>query len=293
MPPPRRAVTLALLTASACTPSQFAWRDAPAEVAAYRASFAAAAGDRLDAAASRAEWLAASSRVRVLWLGDHHRSERLHVLHRQLLRDLHRSGVRLALALEAIGEQDEPWVRAFVAGRVDSELLRARMRQRWAGSWLDDAQLDAAYFRDVLDFARTFRLPVAALEPTPRLPLAARDARIAANVAAFAAAHPERLVVAVVGQAHLAGAGDVVRRCGLPAVVVGAEPPAALLAAPPPVAGPPAAGAMWRSSGGLWWFAALWAEGAGGVSEPRRRARRPAPARRARRRDRPRRASGS
>lgn len=244
--------TFALL--GACSPARFAWHEAPATVASYRAAFAAAAGDRFVATISRPRLLDAARSARVLWLGDHHTSPRLHLLQRELLRELQAAGVPLLLVLEAIGEQDEPWVDAFLAGHADEWVLRERIRRRWPASWLDDDALDSSHYRALLAFGRRHRLPVRGLEPTPRLPLAERDPRIAARVRELAAVHPDRLVVVVVGQAHLLGDGDVAAACGLPGLLLGGEPTPALLAATPP---PHAASDLLRSNGGMWWFAPL------------------------------------
>ena len=247
----RRCAALALL--AACTPAKFAWTDdGVAELAAYRQAFASAAGDGFTDAWSRSRLPHELDDVRVLWLGDHHRSTRLHAVHLQLLDELHRAGRPFVLALEAVGSQHDDDLAAFVAGRLSLDDLRTRLLAHWPGSWLDDGELDAAYYRAVLAFAQTHRVPVHGLEPTPRLRLPARDHAIVTTVRALAAADRTRLVVAVVGQSHLVGGGDVVARTGLPALVVGAEPPPALAASAPPLLAP---GTLHRSSGGLWWFA--------------------------------------
>lgn len=254
MPFLRHFVITAFLLPGGCSPAQFTWHEEPATMARYRAAFAAAAGDRFVATSTPAEFVAAAKTVRIVWLGDHHQSSRLHLLQRDLLEDLRDAGRPIVLALEAIGEQDEPWVQAHLAGQVDEYLLRERIRRRWPGSWLDDPELDSAHYRALLAFALRHRVPVHAIEPTPRLPLMERDRHIAARVRTIAERYPDRLVVVLLGQAHLLGLGDVVANTGLPALAVGGEATPALLAAPRPAA---ADRALWRSDGGLWWFAPL------------------------------------
>ena len=51
--------------------------------------------------------------------------------------------------------------------------------------------------------------PVYGLEEAPRRPLFERDVRIAENLLDIRRRHPDRLVVAILGQAHLAGEGSV------------------------------------------------------------------------------------
>jgi uncharacterized iron-regulated protein len=251
----RRTVTPALLSLAACAHPAFTWPQASADsVDGYREAFVAAAGTRFTESSTQAELRAQLPGVRVLWLGDYHRSSRLHGLQNELLSRLAASGRPFVLALESIGEQDEPFVQRYLAGDWTMEEVRAAMRARWPGSWLDDRELDSWYYRRLLSFAKAHRVPVAALEPTPRPPLARRDERIAERLAAIANAHGDRLVVVVVGQAHLLGVGDLVRRTGLPSLAIGGEPPDALRDAAPADA---ARGAMLRSDGGLWWFAEL------------------------------------
>jgi len=259
MPRERLAVTLVSWLA-ACSPSQFVWQEADSELQDYSASFHAAAGSQFVASMDRVALLGTLAAERVLWLGDHHRSSRLHALQARLLDELQHGGVRLALALEAVGEQDGPALQRYLRGESTLDELRAQMRSRWSGSWLDDGDLHPAHYQGLLTFARQNGLPVVPLEPTPRLPIAERDAVIAAAVRAAAALHPDRLLVVHVGQAHLLGLGDLVARTGLGGFVLGGEPAASLLAAAPTS---PARGSVWRSDGGVWWFTEVF-EPAGG-----------------------------
>ncbi|MFK7740261.1 MAG: ChaN family lipoprotein [Planctomycetota bacterium] len=251
----RRATALALLAAaSACTPSKFHWPNTPkGRLSAYRQSYFDAVGTRIVATVERADAIAEIRRSGAVWLGDHHRHSLLHGLQLELLGALSRSGAPIALGLEAIGEQDIEHVRAFLARKIDMRQLRRRMLRRWPGSWLDDRELDPSFFQSLLALARERRLSVFALEPTPRLPLAERDDRIATSIAAARDQHPEHLLVVVVGQAHLLGQGDVIRRSGVGGVAIGGLPPEALAA---PTNSPPR-GTLVKSDGGVLWFAEM------------------------------------
>lgn len=242
--------------AGACTPSTFAWDDAvPAALQGYRAAFAEAVGTQLRGSLTREELLREIGDGSVLWLGDHHSSSRLHALQLQLLDDLQGRGKRLVLALEAIGLQDEVHVRRYLAGDLTMELLRQQLRTRWDGSWLDDRELDPWYYRSLLAFARRNQLPVVALEPTPRLPLAHRDDILETNIRQVLDDHRDRLVVVVVGQAHLVGQGDLVHRVAGRGIAIGGEPPPSLRRA---AAGE--RGSVQQCQAGLWWFAELFAD---------------------------------
>src|SRR5690606_34890306 len=90
--------------------------------------------------------------------------------------------------------------------------------------------VDSAFYRELLLHARRRRRPAFALEPTPRLPLFERDQVIARTVLRRARQHPHALVVVVIGETHLLGFGQLVKRVGLPHVAIGANLSTALRA---------------------------------------------------------------
>ncbi|MEC9046646.1 MAG: ChaN family lipoprotein [Planctomycetota bacterium] len=258
MPAQKLSVIPAAMFLAACTPSAFGGAPSPgADFLDYRRRFDAAAGQELIERVERAELRRRILTSGVLWLGDHHRHSRLHALQLGILAELVRDGAELVLGLEAVGLQDQDAVRDYLAGSLDMRALRAALRRRWPGSWLDDPDLDPWFFRSLLSFARECHCPVFALEPTPRLALPRRDVIMARAVADARRQHPDRVVVVVVGQTHLRGAGDVVARSGVGGVVVGAAPTAAL-ARPRPLAVNP--GSFWRSDGDIYWFEEMFSE---------------------------------
>lgn len=243
------ASTLLLVAASCRSESTL-----PPAIAAYRASFAESVGTEFTATLPRSQLQQRLRSCRVLWLGDHHRSSRLHALQQELLRELADQHVPVVLALEAIGQQDEAVTTAFLRGDIEMPMLRERMRRRWPGSWLDDRELDPWHYQSLLTFAKRTGTPVLALEPTPRLPIERRDAHIASAVQAAVSGFPDRLVVVIVGQAHLIGEGDLIARTGLPNFAIGGEVPPTLAADAPT---PRTRGDLLASNGGLWWFSDL------------------------------------
>lgn len=248
-------VALTLLPIGGC--GELAWSGGPGgpadDLERYRATFADAVGTTWTGSMSTPELRRRLPQVRVLWLGDDHRDGALHVRQRRLLQELRAGGVRLALGLEALGTDDMPFVDDWFADRSSLATLRRRMRQRWPSSWLEDGDVDGEHFRALLLDSKSAGEPVFALEPTPRLPLAARDAVIASTVQQASATHRDRLVVVVVGQAHLLGDGNLIGRTGLPGIAIGALPPPAIQDHPPTTQ----PGHLVRSSGDLWFFAEL------------------------------------
>jgi len=220
---------LIALLLSACAASDFDWQGrSPSTLRDYHAAFERGAGSRIDGGASQQDFVALLRSRRALFLGDHHRDAELHVCHRELLRELAASGGKVVLLLEAVGVEDQPAVDDYLSGRITMEALGQRSCARWPSSWLANGDVDVDHYRELLRIARHAHIEAFGLEPAPRLPLAQRDARIAAQVRAVAAARPDALLVVVVGQSHLLGEGRVVERAGLPCTVVGAEPPASL-----------------------------------------------------------------
>jgi len=248
------SATLTLVFTAGCS-QDFLWQRGPrAEFEAYRASFEASAGQEFVAPVARPQLLAEAQSAEVLWLGDHHRHSRLHALQTTLLKQLQDQGVDMVLGLEAIGIQDQPLVDDFLAGEIDLRSLRQQMRARWSGSWLDDRDLDPWFFRSLLMFAKQHRIPVIALEPTPRLPLKLRDPYIARTLTDAWERHRDRLMVVIIGQTHLLGEGDLVARTGRDSVVIGGRPTKRLREQP---ARPMQRGTFWQADSGVLWFAEM------------------------------------
>ena len=249
-------VTLVVVFTASCS-QDFLWQGGPgSELHAYRASFTASAGRELVAQVPRAQLLRDLKSAQILWLGDHHRHSRLHALQMELLQQLQQQGRAMCLGLEAIGVQDQPLVDDFLAGEINMRALREQMRSRWSGSWLDDHALDPWFFRSLLMFARQHQLPVFALEPTPRLPLAARDPYIAETVRDACDLRPDRLTVIVIGQTHLKGDGDVVARTGRDSLIIGGAPTDRLRQSPRQ---PAPRGTLWRADSDVFWFTEMFA----------------------------------
>lgn len=236
-----------------CTSTNFDWQGRPTTALdAYQRSFEAAVGDRCVATMRTAELPDRAARAKVVWLGDHHRDILVHERHLELLRSLHRSGIPIALGLEALAEEDSLALADFLAHRTSLEQFTKLVRTRWPESWLDGGDVDCTHYRRLLLFAASSNTPVFALEPAPRLPLGQRDERIAANVRAAATRYPDRCIVVVIGQAHLLGIGDLIGRTGLPSLAMGAAPPPTLRL---PSSPGPIEDLLWCSRGGMWFYA--------------------------------------
>lgn len=241
---------LASLLASAAVILSFGcdsigWRGTEAEGSAaarelvdYKRAHFRALGDEIAGHRSRESVIATILANDLLWLGDRHDASTIHREQLALLRELHTRGRRLVLAIEAIGVHDEPEVERFLTGAIDLRRLRIALAARPDGSWMDSAQVDSDFYRELLTFAKDAQVPVRALETIPRPPLAQRDARMATRIREVRTEHADALLVVVVGHVHLLGDGHLLDAAKLGGVV--------LL----PVVGPIMAGAIAAKRGG-------------------------------------------
>lgn len=223
---------LVALGLAACGGSSVYWTEAspqdpapsgPRYLRLYKESHFRALGDEFRGGVTMDEFGDRLAGARILFLGDHHDDPTLHQRMLALLEELDRDGRRYDLGLECIGTQDEPAVSAYLAGTLTLDDLLSAARTRWPESWLDGDDVDHAFYRALLHRARSVPNGVFALEPTPRLPLYERDRFMARLVRQRAREHPDRLLVIVVGETHLLGQGQLLRRVDLPHVAVGAR----------------------------------------------------------------------
>ena len=222
----------------------------PAYLESYKDAYFRDLGDRFVGSRSRKELLGDLHATRVLYLGDHHGDFGLHQRQLHLLREIRDAGIRTVLGLEAVGTSDQGALAEFMLGGELTD-LRNQVRRRWPDSWLEDGQVDGAFYRAVLEAARANRWPVFALEPTPRLPLFQRDEVIAENIRRAHERHPNRLLVVLVGQAHLLGEGRLIDRVGLAHIAIGARPSPRLARS---TISPRMAGTFLRSISGVLFF---------------------------------------
>ncbi len=203
------------------------WPPRQAQPAPYLASYIEAhyrdLGQEFVAPVSRKEFRKRLNHTRILFLGDHHRDPALHAKILALLSWITKQGKPAVLGIEAIGTQDDPGLQNYLAGKIRLDQLRRQIANRWPASWLDSPDVDHNFFQDLLRTARVNQLPVFALEPTPRLDLASRDVQIASNIRRALHLYPNRLIVIIVGHAHLLGQGRLVARVGAPSLAIGAR----------------------------------------------------------------------
>jgi uncharacterized iron-regulated protein len=110
---------------------------------------------------------------RLIFLGEIHDRYDHHVNQLQVIRGLHARGRALAIGLEAFQEPFQPYLDAYIAGRMDeTEMLR---RTEYYDRWRFDYRL----YRDLLRFARDQGIPLVALNAPTELVDAVSDKGVA------------------------------------------------------------------------------------------------------------------
>ncbi|MEO0481475.1 MAG: ChaN family lipoprotein [Planctomycetota bacterium] len=232
-PLPRLLVLIGLPVLASCAAFERA-RDpsapeGPDWLVEYRESSYRAQGTELGDATGTDELLTAARTTGMLLLGDLHQDVMLHALHRSLIARLNEQDTPVVLVLEALASQDDEHTTAYLNDELTIEELRERIASRWPRSWLEPSRSwDYLAWRSMLRTAKANEWPVYGLEEAPRRPLLERDELIAMNLRSLRSRHPDRLVVAILGQAHLAGEGTVGDRLADDAVRVLVRPSTAL-----------------------------------------------------------------
>ena len=137
----------------------------------------------------------------LLLIGDYHALPRSQEFAAQIVEAAARSGRPVALGVEFIFTRDQHILDEWLAGEIESEELRQRIRydQEWSYEWEP--------FLRVLEAAKRSGAAAYGLDCPPRDDLrkiAARDRHAAAKLSEIRDFHPQALIVALFGESHLA-----------------------------------------------------------------------------------------
>src|SRR5512144_2581371 len=117
-----------------------------------------------------AQMLAVAGDARIVYLGETHDNPASHRLELEVLQGL--AGLhpgRQALGMEMFVRSQQPALDRWVAGELDEKAFIKESR------WYENWQMDFAYYRDLLNFARDRRIPVIALNAEKSLVAAVRS----------------------------------------------------------------------------------------------------------------------
>jgi len=199
------ALVLTAATAGGCSSWVSPNAGRPAYIKQYVEAHYRELGSQFVAPLTRKDFAKQLKSSRVLYLGDHHRDQDLHFQ-----------------IVELVGWVN-PSLQEFMSGGIEFEELRHRIAQRWPLSWLERSGVDREFFRALLQQARYRRLDAFPLEPTPRLPLEKRDALMATTIKRVLRLYPDRLVIVIVGHAHIMGDGHLRGRVGAESLAITAR----------------------------------------------------------------------
>lgn len=135
---------------------------------------------------SPAQMLAIAGDTRITYVGETHDNPASHRLELHVLRALaERYPGRVALGMEMFVRSQQPVLDRWVAGTLDEKAFLKESR------WYENWNMDFAYYRTLLNFAREQRIPVIALDAEKSLVKAVRSKTLEQLSAAERAQLPE------------------------------------------------------------------------------------------------------
>jgi uncharacterized iron-regulated protein len=118
---------------------------------------------------SQAQMLAVAGDARIVYVGETHDNPASHRLELQVFSALaERHPGRVALGMEMFARSQQPALDRWVAGKLDEKAFLKESH------WFDNWNMDFAYYRDLLNFARERHIPVIALNAEKSLVKAVR-----------------------------------------------------------------------------------------------------------------------
>jgi uncharacterized iron-regulated protein len=119
---------------------------------------------------NQAQMLAIAGDARIVYVGETHDNPASHRLELQVLWALaERYPGRVALGMEMFARSQQPFLDLWTAGKLDE---KAFLKQ---SHWFDNWNMDFAYYRDLLNFARLRHITVIALDAEKSLVRAVRS----------------------------------------------------------------------------------------------------------------------
>jgi len=112
---------------------------------------------RTGAAVSFDELMADVRTARVAYVGEMHTSARHHEIQLKVIRALHDGGIRLAVGMEMFDRSYQTVLERWAAGGLDEETFLRRTH--WYANW----RFDYGLYRSILDYIRTEKIPLVAL----------------------------------------------------------------------------------------------------------------------------------
>lgn len=169
----------------------------PRELKAYREDYEAELGRRWKVS-DRAELFEALLKNPLVLLADFHALQQSQKTHLRLLKGLQElGGGPFVLALECLRPDHQVHIDRFMAGRISEKEFLKRVRwAEWGFPWEN--------YQPLFDWARASAVPVVGLDRR-EAKMSVRDRQAAKRLARIRRDFPDRRVIAVYGDLHLAG----------------------------------------------------------------------------------------
>ncbi len=168
-----------------------------AAVRRYYRSYAAILERSHPAPCQERDFLERAASARLVLVGDFHTLDQAQWQYLKVLKALRRQGALPALALEMVQAHHDKKLQEYLAGECPDEgsfLEKTGFFEHWG--------FDFAHYRPLLEWARSLGVPAHAINVEGGL--AARDRFMAERLAHLCGVYPDRVVVVLVGDLHLA-----------------------------------------------------------------------------------------
>lgn len=142
-----------------------------------------------------------ASAANLIWIGDYHALERSQIYAAQCIRELVARGKSVAVAVEPVFARSQKILERWMSGKISEQefLEQIRYHADWGCDWTG--------YQAIFDTARQLRVPVYGADCHPRndmRSISRRDLGVARRVVRLMEKDPERILIVVFGESHLA-----------------------------------------------------------------------------------------
>jgi Haem-binding uptake, Tiki superfamily, ChaN len=147
------------------------------------------------------EILEQALQANLIWIGDYHALVRSQTYATEFIRDLAARKNNLAIAVEPVFARNQEALDHWMAGKISEQefLDRIHYHDEWGCDWEG--------YRAIFAAARELRIPIYGVDCHPRndmRSISRRDLGVARRIARLMGENPERTLVVVFGESHLA-----------------------------------------------------------------------------------------
>jgi hypothetical protein len=157
--------------------------------------------DSFESVCEPEEVLSAAIDANLIWVGDYHALHKSQMYVSSLLNEVARQKKNVALAVEPIFAKNQDVLDRWMSGKISEQdfLERIRYHEEWGCDWTG--------FKAIFETARNLGIPVHGVDCPPRNDMrriGTRDFGVARHIARLVKDDPERALIVVFGESHLA-----------------------------------------------------------------------------------------